>query len=173
MVKHLSRGLGASSDLAAELPPSAPQPPPGAPHPSASPPSIWSYPGGHQRDTEGTGHMWGCVPSGQDGEGGSGGHAAVVVLHGHEDVAVVAPVRGPGVLDEPVGLAVQDPIAHGQHRVVQRRRLVSWPGGEKKAETPQSPSLGAGGHSRCSEWPHIPQLGAQRGGKSHPANIFC
>lgn len=48
-----------------------------------------------------------------------GGDATVVILHGHEDVAGVAPVGGPGVLYQPVRLPVQGAISHSKHSVVQ------------------------------------------------------
>lgn len=56
---------------------------------------------------------------------GVGGDATVVVLHGHEDVAVVTPVGGPRVLYQPVGLSVQDAVSHGEHSVVQVIRGVA------------------------------------------------
>ena len=45
--------------------------------------------------------------------GGSSGHPTVVVSLRHEHIAAVAPVGGPGVLDEPVALAVLETVAHG------------------------------------------------------------
>ena len=50
--------------------------------------------------------------------GGSGGDAAVVVLLRHQDVAVVAPVRGPGVLDQPELLAVELAVADSKNSVI-------------------------------------------------------
>ena len=43
-----------------------------------------------------------AAPLLDNGEVGISGNAAVVVLARHEDIAVVAIVRGPGVLDDPV-----------------------------------------------------------------------
>ena len=43
---------------------------------------------------------------------------AVVVLAGHFDVALVAVVHAPAVLDEPVVLAVFSAVTDGQHSVV-------------------------------------------------------
>ena len=36
--------------------------------------------------------------------GGSSGHSTVVVLLRHEDIAIIAPVGGPGVLNQPIFL---------------------------------------------------------------------
>lgn len=66
-----------------------------------------------------------CVFLGQGDKGSVSRHSTVVILHGHEDVAVVAPVGGPGVLHQPVGLPLQDAVAHRQHGVVQVLRLVT------------------------------------------------
>ena len=46
------------------------------------------------------------------------GHTAVVVFLGHENIAIVSPVGGPGVLDQPIGLSVHHAIANGQNCVV-------------------------------------------------------
>ena len=53
-----------------------------------------------------------------DNVGGGGGDAAVVVLLRHQDVAVVAPVRGPGVLDQPELLAVELAVADSKNSVI-------------------------------------------------------
>lgn len=53
------------------------------------------------------------------------GDSTVVVLHRHEDVAVVAPVGGPWVLNQPVRLSIQDAVSHGEHCVVQVIRGVT------------------------------------------------
>lgn len=53
------------------------------------------------------------------------GDSTVVVLHRHEDVAVVAPVGGPWVLNQPVRLSIQDAVSHGEHSVVQVIRGVT------------------------------------------------
>ena len=42
----------------------------------------------------------------EDGKGSVGGHSTIVVFLRHEDVAVIAPVRRPGVLDQDVGLII-------------------------------------------------------------------
>lgn len=61
--------------------------------------------------------------------GGGGDAALVVCVAGHVDVALEAPAAAPGVLDEPVVLAVQGAIAGGEHAVVEaggraQRRVV-------------------------------------------------
>lgn len=57
---------------------------------------------------------------------GVGGDTAVVVLHRHEDVAVVTPVGGPGVLYQPVRLPIEVAVAHRQHGVVQVLNRAAW-----------------------------------------------
>ena len=78
------------------------------------------------------------IPHVRNNIGGGGGHSAVVVLLGHQNVAVIAPERRPGVLHEPVflktlfnmrqpteerivttDLSIQLPVADSQHRVIQ------------------------------------------------------
>ena len=59
-----------------------------------------------------------------DGVGGSGGHPAVVVLAGHQDVALVAPVGGPRVLHQPVVFPVERPVSHGKNGMVQAVRVI-------------------------------------------------
>jgi hypothetical protein len=50
---------------------------------------------------------------------GSGSrHTAVVVLLRHEDVAVVAPIRGPGILHKPKLFTVQFAITDGKNSVI-------------------------------------------------------
>lgn len=53
------------------------------------------------------------------------GHDATVVLSGgHQDVSVVAPVGGPRVLHQPVVLAIDGAITHGQHGMVESIHVV-------------------------------------------------
>ena len=78
------------------------------------------------------------IPHVRNNIGGGGGHSAVVVLLRHQNVAVIAPERRPGVLHEPVflktlfnmrqpteeriittDLSIQLPVADSQHRVIQ------------------------------------------------------
>lgn len=59
-----------------------------------------------------------------DGVSGHGGDAAVVVLLRHENVAVVAPVRRPGVLDEPVRLPIELAVSDCRDGVVEALRSV-------------------------------------------------
>ena len=53
------------------------------------------------------------------GVGSAGGDSAHVDASGHLDVALVAPLGGPAVLDEEVVLAVLGAVADGQHAVVE------------------------------------------------------
>ena len=53
-----------------------------------------------------------------DNVGSGSRDTAVVILLRHEDVAVIAPVRGPGVLHKPKFLAVQFAIADGKDSVI-------------------------------------------------------
>ena len=59
-----------------------------------------------------------------DGVGGSGGHSAVVVPAGHQDVALVAPVGGPRVLHQPIVFTVERPVPHGKNSMVQALRAI-------------------------------------------------
>ena len=43
---------------------------------------------------------------------------AVVVLLSHEDVSVVAPVIGPGILHEPITLSIHRSVANGENCVI-------------------------------------------------------
>ena len=55
-----------------------------------------------------------------EGVGGGGGDATVVLLvPGHLDVALVAPLGAPAVLDEEVVLAVLGAVADGEDAVVE------------------------------------------------------
>lgn len=54
------------------------------------------------------------------------GNTTVVILHRHEDVAIIAPVCGPRVLDEPVWLSIQGAISHCKHSMVQIIHSVPW-----------------------------------------------
>ena len=51
-----------------------------------------------------------------------GGHSTEVVGPVDEQVAIVAPVGGPGVLDEPIVEPIQSSIPDRQHLVIK----VSW-----------------------------------------------
>ena len=56
-----------------------------------------------------------------DGVSGLGCDAAVVVaVAGHVNEAIIAPVCGPAVLNEPVVARADAAIAHGEHLVVKR-----------------------------------------------------
>ena len=59
-----------------------------------------------------------------DGVSGHGGDAAVVVPLRHENVAVVAPVRRPRILDEPVRLPVELAVSDRRDGVVEALRSV-------------------------------------------------
>ena len=56
-------------------------------------------------------------------------YATVVVLLGHEDVAIIAPVGRPGVLHQYVRVTKICPVAHSQHLMVQGISSVAWGGG--------------------------------------------
>lgn len=51
-------------------------------------------------------------------KGGICGYSTVVIFLRHEYVAVIAPVGGPGVLNQPISLTVHGPVTNGEHRVV-------------------------------------------------------
>lgn len=63
-------------------------------------------------------------PSSNNGKGAVAEHATIVVLLVDQNVAIVAPVRGPRVLDEPILLAIQLAVANGQHLMVQIVRVT-------------------------------------------------
>jgi hypothetical protein len=58
---------------------------------------------------------------------GSGSrHTAVVVLLRHEDVAVVAPIRGPGILHKPKLFTIQFAITDGKNSVILCEKTMEW-----------------------------------------------
>lgn len=54
------------------------------------------------------------------------GNPAVIVLLWHQHIAIVTPVRGPWVLDQPVRLSVHHTVTNRQHRMVKVIRLVTY-----------------------------------------------
>ena len=72
--------------------------------------------------------------SGNDAIRGISGHATVVILAAHENVAVHPPDGWPGVLDDVIVFAVHGAITHGQHLVVQVIRGVTYGGRERERD---------------------------------------
>lgn len=57
---------------------------------------------------------------------GISGDTTVIVLHRHEDVAIITPVGGPWVLYQPVWLPVEVAVPHREHSVVQVINGAAW-----------------------------------------------
>lgn len=54
------------------------------------------------------------------------GDTTVVILHRHQDVAIIAPVGGPWVLYQPVWLPTQGAVSHCKHSMVQVISGITW-----------------------------------------------